>query len=39
MACCVLMAAIFAGAMSVKAAPFGRCDGRAQGWRLDGDGR
>ncbi len=39
MVCCVLMAAVFAGAMSVRAALFGRRDGRAQAWRLDGDGR
>ncbi len=35
MACCVLMAALFAGAMSVKAALFGRRHNQAQAWRLE----
>ncbi len=35
MACCVLIAAIFAGAMSLKAALFGRRDRHAQAWRLE----
>lgn len=37
MACCVFMAAIFAGALSIKAALFGKADGRAQDWRLETD--
>lgn len=37
MACCVLMAVLFAGVLGVNSTLFGRRNDRAQSWRLDGD--
>ena len=39
MACCVVMAAVFAAVLGLKARLFGKSTGEAQAWRLEKEER